>query len=60
MKIINILIIITYLISIVFIPISLFCASLKTVFGAIGCIALILAGILTLIKAILTKKQGKK
>ena len=60
MKIINILIIITYLISIVFIPISLLCPSLKTVFGAIGYIALILGGFLMLIKAILTKKQGKK
>lgn len=56
MKIINILIIITYLISIVFIPISLFCTSLKTVFGVIGYIALILGGFLTLIKAILTKR----
>ncbi len=60
MKIINILIIITYLISIVFIPISLFCTSLKTVFGVIGYIALILGGFLTLIKAILTKRQGRK
>ena len=60
MRIINVLIIITYLISIVFIPIALFCISLETVFGAIGYSALILGGLLTLIKIILTKRVGRK
>ena len=60
MRIINVIIIIAYLISIVFIPISLFCLSVKTVFGAIGYIALILGGLLRLIKVILTKRQGRK
>lgn len=60
MKTVNILIILTYLISIVFIPIALFDTSLKTVFGAIGYISLILGGVFTIIKAILQKRAGKK
>lgn len=60
MKIINILIIISYFISIVFIPIALFCISFEIVFGVIGYSALILGGLLTLVKIILTKRVGRK
>ena len=60
MKIINILIIIAFSISTIFISLSLFYSSLKTIFGAIGSIALILGGLFTLIKVFITKRAERK
>ena len=64
MRTINILIIIAYSISTVFISISLLCIlfniPFKPVFDVIGYSALMLGGSLTLIKVFLTKRAGRK
>lgn len=60
MKIVKILIVLFYLVSIITIPISFFNIDGKIIIGLIGYISLLVGGILTIIRVFLLGRNKKK
>lgn len=60
MKIVKILIVLFYLVSIITIPISFFNIDGKIIIGLIGYISLLVGGVLTIIRTCILRRDKKK